>query len=46
MKMVPVTMIAIYWFVDIRWAGLLKSPMLEIEIIHLNDGAQKNTKEE
>ena len=45
MNTVPVNMMAICWLVETRWAGLLKSPMFEIEIIHLNDGAQKKTLE-
>ena len=44
MKTVPVNMIANCWFADIKWAGFAKSPMLEIDIIHLNEGAQKKTK--
>ena len=44
MNIVPVKVIANYWFVEMRCAGFLKSPILEIEIIHLKDGAQKKTK--
>ena len=33
---------AIYWFVESKWAGLEKSPIFEIVIIHLKVGAQKN----
>lgn len=36
--------IAIYWLEDMSSAGLSKSPMFDIVIIHLKVGAQKNTK--
>lgn len=43
LQIIPVAKIAIYWLVDIFSAGLSKSPIFEIVIIHLNVGAQKNT---
>ena len=40
-QMTPVHAIANCWFADMFSAGLLKSPMFAIVIIHLNVGAQK-----